>query len=247
MEFRLNFLQTSYVFAHRQSFLNKHKEAMGVATDLHLFRRTKQLEQQIDSFFDKLSESAIVYRLAVRLYLREGLNDEFQTRLERINKLESEADALRRDIEKQLYSNTLIPDSRGDVLGLIETVDQLLSQFEGSLWAFSIEKPEISDAFTDGFRKLTSMVVKAVDELALGGRAFFRSPHDVPAHNHKVMLYEKEADAISTNLKKAIFDSDLDLAKKLHLREFAEQIDSIADMAEDVADRLAIYAIKRTV
>jgi len=216
----------------------KIKEATVVATNLHLFRRTKQLEQQIDSFFDKLSESSVVYRLAVRLYLREGPNDEFQTRLERINALESEADALRRDIEKQLYSNTLIPDSRGDVLGLIETVDQLLSQFEGSLWAFSIEKPQIPEDFLEDYRKLTNMVVKAVDELALGGRAFFRSPYDVPAYNHK---------AISTKLKKAIFSSDLDLAKKLHLREFVEHIDNIADLAEDVADRLAIYAIKRIV
>lgn len=215
--------------------------------DLNLFRRTKQLEQQIDSFFDKLSESSVVYRLAVRLYLREGLNDEFQERLERINTLESEADVLRRSIEQQLYSDTLIPDSRGDVLGLIETVDQLLSQFEGSLWALSIEKPDIPDEFRNGYRKLTNMVVKAADELALSGRAFFRSPHDVPAHNHKVMLYEKEADAISTKLKMAIFASDLELAHKIHLREFVEQIDSVADLAEDVTDRLAIYAIKRLV
>ena len=216
-------------------------------TNLHLFRRTKELEQKIDGFFDKLSEAAEVYRRAVRIYLKEGLNENFKARLDRVNAVESDADQLRRQIEKQLYSNTLIPDSRGDVLGLIETADQLLSQFEGSLWAFSIETPDISAEFKDDFKKLTSMVVKAVDELGLSARAFFRSPHDVPVYNHKVMLYEKEADIIGTNLKKAIFNSDLDLAHKLHLREFVEQIDSIADMAEDVADRLAIYAIKRLV
>ena len=216
-------------------------------TNLHLFRRTKELEQKIDGFFDKLSEAAEVYRWAVCIYLKEGLNENFKARLDRVNAVESDADQLRRQIEKQLYSNTLIPDSRGDVLGLIETADQLLSQFEGSLWAFSIETPDISAEFKDDFKKLTSMVVKAVDELGLSARAFFRSPHDVPVYNHKVMLYEKEADIIGTNLKKAIFNSDLDLAHKLHLREFVEQIDSIADMAEDVADRLAIYAIKRLV
>lgn len=218
-----------------------------MATNLQLFRRTRQLEQQIDSFFDKVSESSVVYRLAVRLYLREGMNDEFQDRLDRVNAMESEADQLRRDIEKQLYSHTLIPDSRGDVLGLIETIDQLLSQFEGSLWSFAIEQPEIPEEFNSGYRKLTNMVVKAANELVLGGRAFFHSPHDVPAYNHKVMLYEREADVISTNLKKAIFASDLELARKIHLREFVEQIDAVADVAEDVSDRLAIYAIKRLV
>jgi len=213
----------------------------------HLFKRTSELEQKIDSFFDKLSETTVVYRLAIRAYLKEGLNDEFQDRLERVNKLESEADELRRDIEKQLYTNTLIPDSRGDVLGLIETVDQLFSLLVGSLWAFSIEQPIIPKNYRVGYRKLTTMVVKAADELGLGGRAYFRSPYDVPAYNHKVMLYEKEADILSTSIKRDVFSSDLDLAHKLHLKSFVEQIDSVADMAEDIADRLSIYAIKRTV
>ena len=64
--------------------------------NLHLFGRTKELEQKIDAFFDKLSEASVVFRLAVRFYLREGLCDEFETRLDRVNKLESEADHLRR-------------------------------------------------------------------------------------------------------------------------------------------------------
>lgn len=218
-----------------------------MAPTFQLFGRTRKLEQQIDSFFDKISESGVIYRLAVRHYLKAGADEEFEERLNRVNDLETQADQLRREIELKLYTKTLIPDSRGDVLGLIETTDQLLTQFEGSLWAFSIEKPVIPDFARPGFKKLTNMVVKAVDELGLGARAFFRSPHDVPAYNHKVQLYEKEADIVSTALKRELFDSDLDLAQKLHLREFVEQIDSIADMAEDVADRLAIYSVKRTV
>ena len=56
---------------------------------------------------------------------------------------------------------------------------------------------------------------------------------------------EKEADKISYALKKQIFSSELGLAEKIHLREFVDHIDAIADQAEDVADRLTIYAVKR--
>ena len=133
------------------------------------------------SSYDKVSESSVVYHLAVRLDLREGMNVEFQDRLDRVNAMESEADQLRRDIEKQLYSHTLVPDSRGDVLGLTETISQLLTRFEGSPWSFAIEQQEIPEEFNSGYRKLTNMVVKAVDDPALGGRAIFRSPHNVPA------------------------------------------------------------------
>ena len=61
------------------------------------------------------------------------------------------------------------------------------------------------------------------------------------------MLYEKEADKISTRLKKDVFQSELELSHKSHLRNFVEHIDNVADWAEDVSDRLAIYAIKATV
>lgn len=216
-------------------------------SNFQLFKRTRALQEKIDNFFGKLSEISVIYRLAVREYLRDELTDDFHTRLMRVNQLESDADHMRREIEQQLYANTLIPDSRGNVLELIERVDELLSLFEGSLWAFANENPSIPKQFRDDFRKLTNMVIKAADQLELSGRAFFHSPHDVPAYNHKVMLYEKEADVITSRLKKSIFDSDIELAHKLHLREFIEQIDGIADRSEDIADRLAIYAIQRIV
>ena len=58
---------------------------------------------------------------------------------------------------------------------------------------------------------------------------------------------ETEADKASTSLKRTIFESELGIGHKMHLRGFAETIDDVADWAEDVADRLAIYVIKRTV
>lgn len=214
---------------------------------LRLFGRTRDLERQIDDFLDKLSESTVMFRLGVRTYLKQGANGEFEQKLMAVNSLESEADALRRSIEKELYTHTLIPDARGDVLGLIETLDHVMNLFEGTLWSISIEKPDIPEEFKSGFRKLTNMVALAAEALVLAARAFFRSPHMVGDYNHKVIIYEKEADKVSTKLKQDIFNSDLDLARKVHLRNFVEQIDNIADWAEDVADRLAIYAIKRTV
>lgn len=214
---------------------------------LQLFGRTKALENQIDEFLNKISESAVMFKLAVRLFLKDGANGEFREKLSAVNTMESEADSLRREIEKALYTYTLIPDSRGDVLGLIETLDQILGLVEGALWILEIEEPDIPENLKPDFRKLTNRVVDAVDALVLGARAFFRSPHAVSDHNHKVMVFEKEADKISTSLKRDIFRSKLNLAHKNHLRYVAEHIDNIADHAEDVADRLAIYAIKRTV
>ena len=44
-----------------------------------------------------------------------------------------------------------------------------------------------------------------------------------------------------------IFDSNLSLDQKMHLRYFVEKIDRICDQAEDISDEIQIYAIKRSV
>ena len=219
---------------------------MELTKNISLFRHTRALENEIDEFLDKLSQSSLHFKIAVKVYLHDGSTTDFELKLQDVNKMESDADYLRRAIETQLYAQTLIPESRGDVLGLIENLDQLLNLFESSLWAFSIEQPDIPEEFHNDFDALTDMAVQSVETLVLASRAFFRNIDAVSDHNHKVMFYEKEADKVSTKLKKAIFSSELDLSRKSQLRNFVEHIDNVPDWAEDVADRLAIYSIKRT-
>lgn len=215
--------------------------------DIRLFRRANSLEIEIEEFLDKLSESALVFRHGVEVYLREGVSSEFNEKLNHVNSLESEADHLRRSIEVQLYTHTLIPEARGDVLGLLENLDNILNLFEGALWAFSIETPEIPAEYHQGYLDLSDKGAQAVESVVLASRAFFRNIEAVADHSHKVMFFEKEADKISTKLKRAIFSSDLHLSQKAHLRNFVEHIDNPADWAEDVADRLTIYVIKRNI
>ena len=215
--------------------------------DIRLFSRSNLLEIEIDEFLNKLSQSALVFKHGVEIYLREGGSVEFTDKLNHVNTLESEADNLRRSIEVKLYTQTLIPEARGDVLGLLENLDHILNLFEGALWAFSIEAPDIPKEYHQGYLDLSEKGSRAVESVVLASRAFFRNIDAVADHNHKVMFYEKEADKISTKLKRAVFSSDLDLAHKAHLRNFVEHIDNPADWAEDVADRLTIYVIKRNI
>ena len=221
--------------------------AFEVKKNIRLFRRTRVLESEIDSFLDQLSESAIHFKGALHTYLDEGASEEFERKLQQVNALESENDKLRRSIETQLYAQTLIPESRGDVLGLLENLDRVHGLLEGALWQFSIETPNIPADLNGQFRKLVDASVDALESLVLASRAFFRNVEAVNDHMHKVLFYEKEADKIGTTLKRAIFATDLPLYEKAHLRNFCEHIDNVADKSEDVADRLAIYVIKRTI
>ena len=78
-------------------------------------------------------------------------------------------------------------------------------------------------------------------------RAFFNNISDVSSSLHKVSYWESESDKISTRLQMAIFEKkDLRLSHQMQQRDFARSLDKTADRAEDIADRLNIYVIKRS-
>ena len=214
---------------------------------VQLFKRTKQLELKVDEILDVVSQSAMVFEQAISSYLQEGTSERFEQRLEQIVELETRGDDLGLQVELEMYHETLIPDARGDVLTLLEALDGIINSFKGVLFYFSTETPEIPDEFRAQYHELAKLSCAAVDALVLAARAFFRDVKTVNDHLHKVHYYEKDADVLVTKLRRDIFLTDLPLANKIHLRFFAERIVWISDMAEGVADKVTVYAIKRNI
>lgn len=212
---------------------------------MSLFKKTKILELKLDEFLNIVSESGLVFKDGVQYYL-SGNAKLFENKVNKLKSQERKADELRRAIEKQLYLETLIPESRGDVLALLETTDNVINQVKSTLLEFSVETPMIPEQFHADFLILTENAIKAIDEMIKALRSFFNQPSHINDYLHKIYFYEKEADTSSEQLKRTIYlDNELKLSEKIHLRYFALHIDTIADKTEDVADRLGIYSIKR--
>lgn len=214
--------------------------------EFNILRKKLTIGKQIDDFLDKVSESGLMFKQGMDAYLKSN-KDSFSRKIDEISDTEHQGDALRRSVEEQLYVKTLIPESRGDVLELLESMDALLDRFKGVLWQFEIEQPEISPEFTEEFRELVLCVVETVEAIVRSSRAFFVNVFSVSDHIHKVSYWETQSDKISTRLQKNIFScQDLQLSQKMQLRDLVKHVDKIADRAEDAADKLNIYIIKRS-
>lgn len=213
----------------------------------HLFGRTRALEAQTDEFLDNVVEGGMAFSRAVRTYLEEGPSKAFESYVKQATDIEHREDELRRNIEIELYARTLIPDLRGDVLALLEDTDHLVNMYKGHLFRMSIQRPHIPAEHHKLFHDLVEAVVVCVESAVFAARAFFRDMESVRDHCSKTMLLETETDKISTRLQQAVFSSDLALDQKMHIRYFVERIDDIANKAEDLADNLLIYTIKRRI
>jgi len=209
-----------------------------------LLKKTKELENQIENYLDIVLQGGLCFKEGVKYYLREQLDD-FEKRLSDLDRMESDGDELRRTIESSLYAQTLIPESRGDVLGLLESTDRVLNTMAETLLQFSVEIPDILPDLHQAYLDLTDASINAVEALVQAIRAYFRDITAVRDHINKVQFHENESDKISEKIKRQVFRSDIRLSHKIHMRYFAYHIENIADEAEDVCDRLAIATIKR--
>ena len=148
---------------------------MALTKKTALFGRTRALERQIDDFLDSVSEAGLLFLRAFKIYMTDGVSDDFTEALNDVGETESRADELRRSIKAQLYEHTLIPDLRADVLSLLEHMDRLTGIFQNNCYRFAIEKPDIPEAFKRDFVTLGETAVTCADSLVMAARAFFRN------------------------------------------------------------------------
>ncbi|MGB3007906.1 MAG: DUF47 family protein, partial [Chitinophagaceae bacterium] len=162
---------------------------------------------------------------------------------------EIESDLIRRKIENTLYTQSLMPQLRGDILRLLEEMDKLIDHAKKNLFQFDVETPMVPQELVQDFIKLTQISVSAAESVIPAAKSYFNEPVNVSEKIHRVFFYEKEADVFADVLRRKIFRemTSLKLSEKFHLRYFTLHIEIISDAAEQVADLLTIMAIKRIV
>lgn len=214
-----------------------------------MFGRKKSIKliEDIDRYFDIMDQCLLVYKEGVRNYLYsnpEGFNDN----LKKMSVLESEGDVLRREIENALYTQTALVRSRGDIMRLFEKTRSITDLLNDSLFQFEIETPFIPSELNPEFMKLTEFSTLAVESVVPAAKAYFKAPETVQDKINRAYFYEKEAVKYSQTIKRTVFHNmpSLKLSEKFHLRYFALHIENLSKAAENVADQLAVMAIRRT-
>lgn len=211
---------------------------------LTLFKKTQVLETKINTFLQNIETSGELYSNALVTYFKGGKNKVFSTLKQEITQAEQQNDALRREIESQLYVQMILPDMRSDILRILEGCDKIINKYESNLIDLSIERIQIPFELHEGILKMLHFDLLCVFGLIQAVRAFFdgRSLHGV---TDDIFKNEHVVDLIAESLKEQVFsDSTLDLARQLQLKDFIHKIEKISDIAEDVADRLMIMSVK---
>ena len=131
--------------------------------------------------------------------------------------------------------------------GYSQDLDKVINRFDEVSYQFYIERPEIPSIYHARILTLVVQVTECAENMSIASRSFFRNFSSVRDFSQKVYFLEHETDLSSGHLKESIFDSDMPLANKLQLSTLLDEIENIADLAEDCVDELLIFTIKRDI
>ena len=193
---------------------------------------------------EKVKECAWAFQQAIECHITDQCEAFEEFRLE-VDKLESEADSIKRRIRGHLPKGTLMPVDKFQLFRYLREQDKVLDAVEEALdWLSYRSEPGIPEALEKDFFLLVDAVMDPVEEmcrLVLEARKYFRSYSEkqrkvVKDIVHTMRRQEHDADKVEDGIKEKLLNMPIEAITAFHMIRLAETIGSIADHAENAGD-----------
>ncbi len=211
------------------------------------FKRERQLQSLIYGYLENLGRVLNHFSKAIETFLEKGLCDDFDFLVDRTHKFESKADDIREEINLLMYSKALIPESREDIMTLLETIDEIPRIFELILHMIKTQRLVIPDFIVLDIKELVGVSLESCDLMIKQIDLMLKKQEGIRALLSTIDHNESRCDHIERQMITRIFDSDLDPFQKLQLKEMVVYMGEISDQADRVSKRVNIMAMKRRV
>lgn len=211
-----------------------------------LFKKESEVQKLIQKQINLIAQGLGFLREAVEFYL-EGDKERCESKTRTVEEMETKADEAEREAEKTLYEGMYLPLFREDLLDLMELIDDVADEAERVADFLSIERPEIPSKWNEKIREIMEKDILAFNLFRESFMLLHEDTQKAFSHTQKVRKVEKEVDRLQDDLNREIFQSNLELAHKIQLRDLVIRMGFISDSSEKAADKISMISIKRRI
>jgi len=211
------------------------------------FAKNKQLLVRLNEYIKVTEDTVKLFAEAMTYLLDNSMDEHFSVTAAKVSKLESDADDIRRQIELEMYQKSLLPETRKDLLMIIENIDRIPTRSETILNMFLTQKTVIIDQVKAPMKELVALSLETYAHTVEAVNDCFGKMEKVNELNRLVDNNESVGDGLERKMISTIFDAEIETAEKILQKEFVLQLGSICDMCETTLDLVVICAIKRSV
>jgi len=213
----------------------------------YFFKKELQLEKLIYSYLENLGMIQNHFVKAMNICLKDGSCDDFCFLVDQTHKFESRADDLRDEINELMYSRALIPESREDIMALLERIDRIPRSFEQILNMIRTQKIFFPEDLILDIQELIRISMESCDLMAKQVDVMIKKKEGIRALMATIDQNESHCDHIERRIIVKLFESDLEPFLKLQLKELVIVLGEISDQADRVSKGVNIMTMKRRV
>jgi predicted phosphate transport protein (TIGR00153 family) len=214
----------------------------------------RDVRKMLDNHIEMVG--AVMYKGldAIAHYLNDNI-DEAKASAKEVDQLESRADGMLRNVMRCLQGGAFLPIMRKDMFQLVSAVDEVANATEGFCDFCLSQRPQIPKDFRKAFLEITRSNIKMFPDLKQAvatlhlGKFGWLGDQDFPFEKiaRKIGITESDIDDLEWKLTREIFNSDLPLANKMHIRALLTSITRVSDLIEDAVDRIHIMITREAI
>lgn len=215
---------------------------------MFLWKKSHILVDMVEEYFKKAEECMVYFQESMNNYLENGLSADFDGFIEKTHIAESSCDDIRLKIESAMYEKSLIPESRGDILGMLEIIDRIPNKAESILYMIQTQFLNTPEEIKGKISQLIKTNINAFTELMKAVRQLFIDGSGLQAFTDNIDKEESSSDHLEREIIRTIFSTEsIAPDQKILLKELIIELGSISDKCENTADAITIIAVKRII
>jgi len=208
-----------------------------------LLRREGEVDRLIKKHMEEVGAAVEASKEALFAYL-DGDQEKFKQMAKLADSKESDADAVRREAEDALSAGSYISVYREDFSILLDLVDNMADGAERVADFLLIETPKILPQWAGVFKQIAEKTTEDFSAFCKCFDALYKDMKEAYSTTEQVRTLEKEIDSLQDGVLCDIFQSDLSLAEKVHLRELVLTLGQISNSAENASDKVRGLTLK---
>jgi predicted phosphate transport protein (TIGR00153 family) len=214
----------------------------------NFLRKQNQVQVLILKYLEDLKMTQENFSLALESCLTDDKAcGDFSFLSDETHRFESRADDVREQIKTLMYDKTLLPESRGDIMRLLDGMDYIPRYMEIILNMIKTQMLEIPDFIVADIRELLSASLESVGLMSRQVEDLFKRKGQIKELVSVIDMKESQCDRIERRLISTIFKSDLDGFLKLQLKELVIYLGEISDHVDTLSKQINIMNLKRRV
>ncbi len=212
-----------------------------------LFKKENLVESLIYKYLENFQLTQENFTKAISSCLDNHINEEFNFLFNQTHKYESKADDIIDEVNNLMYGKALIPESRGDIMNLLHSLDKIPHYFESVLFIIKYQELTIPEDIVMDIQALLKISIESCELLSKQVTLFLKKETGIRSLMSIIDTNESHCDHIEQRIISKIFKSDIDPFLKLQIKELIIKMGDISDQADRVSKIINIISMKRRV